>query len=259
MPTLPIGHPFRKHSENLRAVCAGLTQAERAHKAAIRGGDAAATDFAARMHQLMIGLLAEAHLRKIISDPGGFNAKERQLLSQERSKIDQWLRTVEFAFRRHYNVPLHREIDETTTAVGIPSQYNSIRILLKDDLEPIIQDRNKVAHAQWRWLLNSKETDFTEKSRPPLNYLALQRRGEIISALAELIHILVVSEPTFHRDYAALYGSITHVRPQVNGRDYPDLVAFLRSRRRLYEGRSASHGVDSGVRASIQDVLISAM
>lgn len=231
MPPLPIGHPFRKHSENLRAICAGLTQAERTHKAAIRRGDAAATDFSARMHQLMVGLLAEAHLRKIVNDPGGFNSKEQQLLTQERSQIDQWLRTVEFAFRRHYHVPLHLEIDEATTALGVPDQYDSIRNLLKDDLEPIVQDRNKLAHAQWRWLLNNKETDFTGRSKPPLNYLSLKRRGAIISALAELIHTLVVSEPTFHRDYVALYDSISQTRAQIDGADYPQFESFLRSRR----------------------------
>lgn len=232
MSPLPVGHPFRKHSENLRAIRAGLTQAERLHKDAIRRNDAAATDFAARMHQLMIGLLAEAQLRKIASDPGGFNAKEKQLLRQEHTQIDRWLRTVEFAFRRHHRVPLHVEIDEETTAVDVPGQYDSINNLLRNDLEPIIQDRNKLAHAQWRWLLNNKETDFRGTSDPPLNYLALQRRGEVITFLADLIHTLVVSEPTFRRDYASLYDAIIQVRADIDGSDYPDFAHFLQSRRR---------------------------
>lgn len=235
MSTLPVEHPFRKHSANLRAVRAGLTQAERTHKAAIRYSDASATDFAARMHQLMVGLLAEAELRKIISDPGGFNSKERQLLLQEHAQINRWLRMVEFAFRRHHSVPLHLDIDETTTATGISNQYDSICDLLREDLEPVIQDRNKIAHAQWRWLLNNKETRFVDESSPPLNYLALQRRGALISLVADLIHTLVVSEPTFRRDYATLYGDIVRIRPQINGPDYPELVRFLRSRRRLHK------------------------
>lgn len=177
MPSLPSGHPFRKHSANLRAASAGMTQAERAHKAAIRRGDAPATDFAARMHQLMVGLLAEAHLGKIISDPGGFNAKERKLLSQEGSQIDRWLRAVELACRRHYGVPLHLEITVSTTAVGVPSQYAAINNLLRNDLETVVQDRNKLAHAQWQWLLNSKETAFTGSAAPPLNCLSSHRRS----------------------------------------------------------------------------------
>jgi hypothetical protein len=238
--SLPTDHPFRKHSENLRAVAAGLKQAERAHKQVLRKGDPddldkgdkAAVDFAARMHQLMIGLYAEAQLRKIVSDPGGFNTKEQDLLRQKRGQLNRWLRAVEFAFRRHYSVPLHLEIDESTTAVGVPNQHATIRSLLCDDLGPIIEDRNKLAHAQWRWLLNNKETRFNGVADEPLNYLAAARRSEVITYLAGLIHTLVVSEPTFRRDYDRLYEAITRTRAAIDGTDYVQFVKFLRSRRR---------------------------
>lgn len=232
MSSLPPDHPFRRHSANLRSISAGLTQAERVHKAAIRIADAAATDFMARMHQLMIGLLAEAQLRKIISDPDGFNDKERKLLAQERTQIDRWLRAVELAFRRHYAVPVHLEIDVSTTAAAIPGQFTAITRLLCDDLEPIIDDRNKLAHAQWQWVLNSKETAFIGAAASPLNYLASYRRGLIIRNLAELIHVLVVSEPTFHRDYNLRYNCISTVHSIMDGPDYPEFESFLRSRHR---------------------------
>jgi hypothetical protein len=232
MPSLPAGHPFRRHSANLRDVSAGLTQAERAHKAAIRRGDAPGTDFAARMHQLMVGLLAEAHLRKIVADPSGFNSKERKLLSQENSQLDRWLRAVELAFRRHYAVPLHLEITISTTAAGVPAQYAAITNLLRNDLEAVIQDRNKLAHAQWQWLLNNKETAFTGPASRPLNYLASHRRSVIIKHLAGLIHALVVSEPTFRRDYTLLYSIISKTHAVINGPDYPAFASDLQSRRR---------------------------
>jgi len=230
--SLPADHPFRRHSENLRAVKAGLTQAERGHKDAIRRGDAAATDFTGRVHQLMIGLLAEAQLRKIISDPDGFNAKEQQLLGQERSQLDRWQRSVEFALRRHYAVPLHLEIDDANTAAGVTAQYNTIADILKNDLEPIIGDRNKLAHAQWAWLLNSKESAFIGPAPTPLNYLASKWRGDMIAAIADLVHALVVSEPTFQRDYARIYSQIAAIQADINGTGYPDFVVALQSRRR---------------------------
>lgn len=232
MPHLPAGHPFRKHSANLRAVSAGLAQAERTHKAAVRRGDAPGTDFAARMHQLMVGLLAEAHLRKIVSDPDGFNAKEQKLLSQESSQLDRWLRAVELAFRRHYAVPIHLEITVSTTAAGVPSQHAKLNSLLRNDLGAVIQDRNKLAHGQWEWLLNNKETAFTGRAAVPLNYLASYRRSVVIKNLAGLIHALVVSEPTFQRDYASFYQAITTIQAKINGPDYPAFALSLQARRR---------------------------
>lgn len=231
MTLLSASHPFRKHSENLRAIKAGLTQAERAHKSAIRRVDEPATDFAARMHQLMIGLLAEAQLRTIMSDPSGFNSKEQRLLSRERNQLDRWLRSVEFALRRHYAVPLHLEIDDANTAAGISVQHQTIIDILRNDLAPIIEDRNKLAHAQWTWLLNNNETDFRGPAATPLNYLGSKRRGDLIIQIANLVHALAVSEPTFQRDYAKIYREITTLQANINGNDYPDFVKELRTKR----------------------------
>jgi hypothetical protein len=230
---LPTDHPFRRHSENLRAIKAGLVQAERAHKDAIRRADSPAIGFTARIHQFMIGLLAEAQLRAIVSDPDGFNSKEQRILAQERSQLDRWLRSVEFAVRRHYSVPLHLEIDDTNTTTGVSGQYEAITDLLKNDLAPVIEDRNKVAHAQWKWLLNSKESDFKGLADPSFNYLAAKRRGDLIVQIASLVHALAVSEPTFQRDYREIYGKIIAIKADINGRDYPDFVKELRARRQV--------------------------
>jgi hypothetical protein len=232
MSKLPAQHPFRKHSENLRAVAAGLKQAQRAHKAAISGKDDAATDFLGRIHQVMIGLLAEAELRKIVSDPDGFNDKERSVLAQERSQLSRWKRAVELAIRRHYSVPLHLEISDTNTASGVAVQYETILNMLDGDLAFVIEDRNKLAHAQWKWLLNNPETYFKGPALPPFNYLASKRRGDIITRISRLVYTLTVSEPTFQRDYLTTYSEIVTIKADINGSDYPIYVKELRSRRR---------------------------
>jgi hypothetical protein len=229
---LPPEHDFRKHTDNLRAVKAGVKQAERIHKDAIRRGDEAATEFAARMHQLMIGLLAEAELRQIVSDPSGFNDKERGLIREERSKELQWKRAVDLAVRRHYSVPFHLEITDGNTAAGVGAQYASIIDLLGNDLSVVIGDRNKLAHAQWKWYLNSKETSFVNGTAPsPLNYLASRRSGQIIVLVGRLIHALFVSEPTFQRDYSRINSEIFAARLCGDGSDYDDFVKKLRSMR----------------------------
>jgi hypothetical protein len=231
LPPTPQETLFRKHSENLQRVRAGLKQAERLHKDAIRRGDDAATKFMARMHQLMIGLLAEGYLRWIMTDPGGFNEKERGLLLRERSQLERWLRAVELAFRRHYAVPLHLDIDSTTAPTVAP-QYAAICDMLKNDLALVVQDRNDVAHGQWKWLLNYKETSFNGPAPASYNYLQSRRRGEVVAHVAHLVNALVVSEPTFQRDYATIWGAINSARTAFDAPDYPAFVTTLRVRRR---------------------------
>lgn len=231
MQHLPSTHPFRKHSQNLRAVASGLKQAERLHKDAIRRNDLPGTSFAARMHQMMVGLLAEAHLRKAIADPDGFNDRERELLRASRSQLERWSYAVELAFRRHYSVPLHLTVDEQ---LGPPTseQFLQVQEMLEQDLRVVIEDRNKIAHAQWEWLLNSKEKAFIGPADVPLNYVQTSSRSQAIDLLARLVHVLVVSEPTFQRDYARIMADIKSARQRFAGAEYEEFAATLRSRNR---------------------------
>jgi hypothetical protein len=231
--SLPADHPFRKHSGNLRAVVDGLVQAERSHKAAIRRNNTAEVGFAARIHQMMVALLAEAYLRKIIADPNGFNEVEVKLLAQKQSQESRWKRVVEFAFRRHYRVLLHEPMDATTLTATSAAQYDALTTMIEQDLVEVIGDRNKTAHAQWRWRLNSGETNFLPQPAPgPLNYQQIARRAKIIDRLARLVYVLAVSEPTFQRDFDETYAEITQLRAAIDGADYPQFVAELRRRSR---------------------------
>jgi hypothetical protein len=229
---VPASHPYRKHSANARLVTKGLTQAERSHRAAIRGGQEVAIDFAARVHHMTVGLLAECLLRKVVADPAGFNARERLLVAKERSQLDRWKRAVELAFRRHYSIPIHLDISSASATPIVAGQYASLIDLLEHDLAAVIQDRNKIAHGQWAWVLDSKEKAFTGAAPSALNYRQIAVRSDIVRQIAELVEDLVVSEPTFVRDHQQRFAAIQHLRAGLSGADYPAYVARLRSTRR---------------------------
>ncbi|MFE2134805.1 hypothetical protein ACFW9X_16620 [Streptomyces sp. NPDC059466] len=228
-PKLPADHPFRKHSQNLSVLISGLRQAERIHKQMIRQGDAPGVAFSGRMHSLMVGMIAEARLRKIIHDPQGFNERERKLIASSKSQIERWKSAVDFAFRRQYAVPVHLEIRDSGADPKVISRHAIITEMLDEDLKPIIEGRNKTAHGQWIWELNNLETQFKGRAADPMNYLAISRRGEIIDDLAEIVHVLIVSEPAFQREFDRLYGKIGTTRCVIDGNDYPQFEATIRS------------------------------
>ena len=225
-------HPFTKHTENLREVKKSLVQIERAHKTAIRGGQSSAIESLARVHMFLVGVLAETTLWHIITDPGGFNNRERELIKRAGSQISRWHAAVEYAFRRHYAVPIHEAV-----STGIPTssrpQLDTCQRLLDEELRPLIEDRNKLAHGQWRWRLNAKETAFLTAAAPPvLNYRAIWARGHVISGIGDLIGTLVVSAPTFQRDYAQAIRRIDSYRPHLGGSDYNAWVTEIRKKKR---------------------------
>lgn len=52
--------------------------------------------------------------------------------------------------------------------------------LLDKQLAVVIEDRKQTAHGPWAWQLNAKQTDYTRRSRPPLNFVAIKARSDLI-------------------------------------------------------------------------------
>lgn len=229
----PSDPDFAKHSENLASVSAALTQFERLHKRAIREGDEPAEMALRRSHVLLVGVFAEARLRKIITDPTGFNVRERQLIWSKRSQDERWQAAVDFAVRRSYQVLMHEELSPRVPEPAL-SRVQTVLSLLRDDLGPTVTDRNKLAHGQWKWQLKSgSEAAFlSDPLTLNYNYVAIKARHNILEWIAQLVHILCVSEPTFSRDFAHVTERNESARADLSGAGYEAFRTELQRRKR---------------------------
>jgi hypothetical protein len=229
----PRNAEFTKHCENLAAVKKSLVQIERAHKDAIRDNDLPLVETLQRMHFMLLGILAEATLRKITVDPIGFNDREREIIWRAGSQLNRWLESVELAARRHYVVPIHKDVDETSIGISEFDRYREIRTLLEGDLRPVIEDRNGIVHGQWVWRLKSgKENEFrTDKPSTTPNYCSLRSQKNLIITIGEIVHLFAVSEPAFDRDYLSLVLRITAAKRDLGGTSYAAWAKQLRSSR----------------------------
>jgi hypothetical protein len=152
--SFPSTPEYEKHSENLAEVRKFLLQIERIHKNAIRRNSQPEILALSRTQFLTIGIEAEAILRKIVADPTGFNDIERDAIWSARSKIDQWLKVLELAFRRHYRVLLHHPLNSALAPITL-SRYEQLSAVIDDHVRPIVEQRNKIAHGQRVWHLKS--------------------------------------------------------------------------------------------------------
>jgi hypothetical protein len=252
MTKLPADHPFIKHAANLRAMKKALTQVERAHKDAIRLGAEPQVAVLQQLHALTIGMLAEARLRALVWDPDGFNERERLLLLRL-NQPNRWKQAVEYAFRRQYQVPFHLDLDSTSMDATKAQQYDDIIDLLEDQLLPVITARNKIAHGQWVWRLKQGTEQPTTAADPPMNFVMLRARSDLILAIGELCHVLVVSEPTFQRDYTKQWDKIDAAMTELPGSGYAAFVGAIRASKARATGARAAGSSPappkSGVRA----------
>lgn len=203
---------FSHHSDNLAEVKSTLVQLQRFHKAEIRRTGSARTpakpqpsvQAIRRVHLLVIGIMAEATLKKVIADPTGFEDSERKIIWSQSNQELQWKKTIDLAFRRHYNLAAEKSLDESSLGCGPASQRQMLFDIISKQLQPVITDRNKIAHANWVWQLKSMSNDeFIRNPRDHsmFNYCMIESLRAAIQALGELVYVLAVSEPTFQRDY----------------------------------------------------------
>jgi hypothetical protein len=206
---------------------------ERAHKQAIREGNTPCEYAFRKVHTLLLGVFAESLLRKIIADPTGFNDRERILIWREKSQDQRWLSAVDFAARRHYQVPIHKPLADALP-IDAADRVSSVSQLLRTQLSPVITDRNKLAHGQWVWQLQSRKEDAFVASQAAYdyNYVALDARLRLIDAIGRLVNILSVSEPTFQRDFDALMVEIDEATINLDGASYIQFARALQARKR---------------------------
>ena len=237
--TFPKSEAYSRHSANLASVAKSYTQIELIHKNAIRNGADSQVGVMQQIQHFHSGMYAEAFLRKIISDPTGFNDNERVILYSVNQQISRWEMTVKLAFRRHYDVLIHQNLEDVLSS-DRSANLMVILNLFDDELRSTIEDRNKIAHGQPIWQLKSRsENGFKIDSGPQYfgNYLDQKKRFEIIKTIGDMVTTLVVSKPTFERDFKSQLATLMAARDTLanydssNGHEYNEFVRELRRTR----------------------------
>lgn len=215
------------HSENLKSLDSALTQIALSAKEAIRQKQNVRILFYNRLYALTLGAWAEVRLKKLLCDVGGFPEKIRKKVETEKTLFDQWSMCVEAAFSHKYNA-IPAKLPKTAKL-----RYASIIEFMRTHLEPTITIRNKLAHGQWIYPLNSDCTNVETESKKTLqqqNIMGLQYKKEMLNAVASIIHDLVVSRPTFERDFDKHFQKIEDIERDLSTRTYQAYEKSLLSR-----------------------------
>jgi hypothetical protein len=195
----------------------------------------------AETQYLYLGIEAEARLRKIVSDPTGFDEVDRAKIRSSRSQIDRWLKAVDLSFGRHYDAWGLDRLAVDSLPDAVRQKHASIRQMLDVELRPVIENRNKVAHGQPLWQLKSgSDHDFKSTSAPLEygDYWNLKYRREMLSAIGDVVLTLVVSLPTFERDFQQYLTAFDAARSKIaancDGSQYRAFTASLTKPKSLH-------------------------
>jgi len=216
-------HPlYRYHVENLRAVDIALKKIALSLRGAIAVDNQKEIDVFTRVYALLLGAWAEVRLNKLLYEPNGFSDDDRRQISQSNTLLKRWEQTVEIAFRKQFGV-LRAPLSKETLPYTAYARFQAIMEMLDQDLRAVIELRNRLAHGQFKYTFNSDGNNISQTHMKMLyqeNLLGLQFKKKLLSQLADIIHDLVVSLPTFERDFDAHYKAIVQTGRNLRTRDY---------------------------------------
>jgi hypothetical protein len=211
---------YRAHVRNVNSVRDGIAHIERDLRAAIARNDNSTAGTLLKILLLLTGSWAECRLQKLLYEPNGFDDAQRQRIRAGRRQIDWWQSTVEIGFRKRYNV-LQASMDSLPRTALL--RYNEIIRSIDDDLNPVIEMRNTLAHGQWERPLNSECTDISSSMIATIrreNALSARYKLTLLERLAQCVHDLVAGNHSFERDFDTHFHQMTCTKRDLQNRDY---------------------------------------
>ncbi|MBB5986619.1 hypothetical protein [Sphingobium lignivorans] len=230
MPATPE-NLYKAHVKNLRAVDTALERMLRELNASLSRCDETTSDALLKTTMLLLGAWAEDRLRKMLFEPNGFTPAERQQITSAGSQIEIWKAALERGFRKRYQIPL---ADLSQTLPLTPrARYAALLSVIEDDLRPIIEVRNKLAHGQWIRPLNSENDDYSPVHTQQINgenAHSVKCKHRLLEYLSQIIHDLAVGGQAFERDFDGHYSKLEHAKRETTSRSYQKWLAAMRAK-----------------------------
>ncbi len=225
---------YRYHVNNNRSVEIALKNTSLAARKAISEENATATKSFVSLYAFLLGAWTENRHKKLLYESPGLSDQERNQIIIKPTQLEKWEKLIEVAYRKHYRIPA-ASLDYNSLSFTAAARYVVLNEILNQDLKSVIEIRNKLAHGQWVYPLNSNENDIENGKYQALNQenlAALQYKKSLITVLADLAHDLVVSPPTFERDFDNKFRRISNTRLNLQNRSYQNYAQKLVEKRK---------------------------
>jgi hypothetical protein len=121
-----------------------------------------------------------------------------------KSLVEKWVSLIEYFFKDKYMKNQRRKLTKLNIGDTNFHRYESLIEIINEDLTTFIEMRNRLSHGQYAAALNYKadniNTHITKQlwtlSKKEIMFLRI-----IVKNLPTLIKLLIISKPTFERDY----------------------------------------------------------
>lgn len=153
-----------------------------------------------KLYALLYCAWAEANLVKIVHTPFGFSEDEKKHILQPRDIVEKWVRCINTSFAK---------FKQRTNASEIPNKKRKINKLVKQYIETPRELRNKIAHGQWEFPLESnniKPASEVKISLDTIDFIQIDIWFDVSKCLSNIVLGLVDARNTINNQgYKAHY------------------------------------------------------
>jgi len=171
----------------------------------------------------LVNSWVEVRLMKLVYECGAFSDIDRTKIIRCKELERKWTTALNIAFCRAFAISSPKNINMPTVPFTAQNQYGALLGIIKTDLLDSSSIRNRIAHGQWKYAFTENMMGINGGLTSKLgkeNILMIQFRLAMFKSLAQIIHDLAVSKPTFQRDFDANYKRIEEQRRNAENTDY---------------------------------------
>jgi len=213
---------FLLHNENLKLIEKAIKVDQRDLRNYISTQDDVGTYIYTKILSQLINSWSEVKVLKMVYEPSAFDNNEIHEILSTRSLRERWETALNIAICKAYGIQNSNRIINQLPFTP-RTRYQAIIALINDDLLKAIEVRNRIAHGQWKYAftndLRNINSEITGRLRHE-NIIELQFKYELFKSLAQIIHDLAVSRPTFERDFDKNYQRIEQQKLNLHNRSF---------------------------------------
>lgn len=214
---------YKIHTENLKILEASIALIQRDLRKYISMEEARNVNIYTKLLSHLVTCWMEVRICKVVYEQNAFSSCNiEQILHSQLSLEEKWIKALNIAICKAYDLSLANPIEMQLSFTNRVKYCELIKII-NEDLAPSIQLRNRIAHGQWQYALTNDLRNFSSELTGKLridNIVNLQLKIEMFRSLAQIIHDLIVSPPTFERDFDNNYKKFEQQKLNLHKRSY---------------------------------------
>lgn len=228
---------FKLHCKNLTKISSAIDLVERDLKTSIALEQEENIYVYTKLLSHLITCWIEVRILKLIFEStknktGIFTSDEVNKILKTPTLADKWKIALNIAVCKAYKIKFKNDAKFIKRKLQPTPRYRYTEILNIIDVDILnsAQLRNRIAHGQWLYAFTNDLSAFSSPLTRCLrkeNIIELQQRKAIFSNISQIIHDLVVSEPTFDRDFDKLFTKIEVQKNNYNKRTYPEYKTMM--------------------------------